>query len=488
MTLDLIPYAPPVGGYPAGRLGHGEGKLKKWYYDPIGARHWRSVTEALRVIETDTYNLDRWKERQIVEGMSIRPDLVQLAISVGRAPETREGKDTLNTIAWKASQAAKVTDGANLGTAMHNMTEAVDRGADPASFPLPEPYRSALLRYAELRRVNGYRSVEIERTVRIPELDWCGSFDRIDTIEGLGAMLGGGPDSVIVDVKTEAEPWKYGGMKITGQLASYAHADAMWVPGVGWVEMPEVRRDVAVVINVRDGDAVPYFVNIGDGWRDAQRAAEQIAAVSAAKIDMGNPGARFAPMPYKRPTGGMPMLPITADAAAREAAGAGWANPARPPDGGAAPARTFATVSTPVEQLVGPGAMATHRALVEQSIPKLGDTVTVGGIAFMKHTPTDVDAAFGLPAPVTDTTQLPDPNGGSTWSVKAAVLAVWSVDDRAQLAELYDRVTGAGLAWVGAIEVAGASRLRMIECPQRGLHSASSGGMCACGWTSAVRP
>lgn len=451
-TATLPPYDPPPGGYPAGRLGKGKWN---WYND--GERLYRPVTKGLEAIDTDTYNLDRWKDRQVVEGMAARPDLVLLAQSVGRAPQDPELKKTLNDIAWKARQAAKVTDGANLGTAMHNATEAVDRGAEPASFAFPEPYASALRDYASLRVMNGVKSIEIERTVRIPELDWAGTFDRLDIWPGIGELLGkGGPDSVIVDVKTEEEPWR-NGMRITAQLGTYAHADALWVPGLGWVAMPPVRTDVAIVVHVRNGTAVPYLIDIREGWIDAQRAATQIARVSAAKTEMGNPGARFAPLPHKRAQ--QPMLPLVAEAAERESRERG---------------------------LLGEGAMATHRQLVEHSIgAPAADT-------------NDVDAMFGTPPPVTDTRLLPAPGASMAELAYVAqqteerhrewlISEIWQAPTREALAGIYasQETIGFPVPWVGPVAMAGEARLRVVECPQRALHT---DGKCACGWTAGIAP
>src|SRR5690349_8576776 len=161
MTQTVAPPAPgpmPTGG-PWG-----------WYRDHEG-NQWRRVSKLLKYAETDTYNLDVWKQRQVAEGLAIRDDLVLAIKAMGR-PDPAEGwskdqKKKIDGIVKDAMTAAKQRDGARAGTALHDLTERLDRGEDVESVVrgLPATAATILRAYDFLVRENGWRSIEIERTV-----------------------------------------------------------------------------------------------------------------------------------------------------------------------------------------------------------------------------------------------------------------------------------------------------------------------------------
>jgi hypothetical protein len=328
-----------------------------WYRDHEG-NEFRRATTLIKKVETDTYNLDQWKLRQVAEGLAIRDDLVLSVKAMGR-PKVDEGwswadKKKINDIVKDAMAAAKQRDGGRAGTAHHDLTERVDRGEpiDAVVRGLPADVDKTIRAYAFLRRENGWRNVEVERTVVCDELEVAGTFDRVDLIPGLAALLGPGdcqyghramgvacliddghdvdelPElPVINDVKTEESPW-LNGLHIAPQLAIYSRSRKMWrptggthvllsangepkldadgreqhVPNGEYVPAPCVRQDVAVVVHLRDGRAEPMFVNLAEGWEAAQAAYAQMNRESRAKTGMGKPGAWFVALPnVKRP-------------------------------------------------------------------------------------------------------------------------------------------------------------------------------------------
>lgn len=328
-----------------------------WYRDHEG-NEFRRVSTLVKEVETDTKALDDWKLRQVAEGLAIRDDLVLAIKAMGRPNPvdgwTQEQKKKINDIAKEAMAAAKQRDGARSGTAYHDLTERLDRGEDIESVVrgLPALAAETLRAYAFLRRENGWRGVEVERTVVCDELEVAGTLDRIDLVPGLAKLLGPGDcqyghaargeahhggffDSghsdelpVIDDVKTEKNPL-LNALHIGPQLAIYSRARRMWRPIGGtvplldadgkprtypnsgdvimtpageYVPAPCVRQDVAVMVHLAEGRAEPVFVNLIAGWKAAQRAHEQINAKSEAKKPLGRPGAWFAEMPgVKRP-------------------------------------------------------------------------------------------------------------------------------------------------------------------------------------------
>lgn len=488
-----------------------------WYQDHNGDAY-RRVSNMVKKVETDTYNLDQWLRRQVGEGLAIRDDLVLAIKAMGRPPAegwSREDKKKLDGIMKDASEAAKQRDGAKVGTAHHDLTERLDRGEalEDVVRGLPATPAQSVRAYEFLLRANNWSVVEIERTVLCsftdPETgaedEIGGSLDRVYEVPGLTAMLGpwtcqhghhhgADPSRVIGDVKTEAAPW-LNGLHIGPQLGIYSRARKMWrrlpgertfrrgdrdvtVPNGEYVEAPCVRQDVAVVVHVHDGQAHPYFVNLTEGWGAAEAAYAQAKRESRAGRKLGAHGAWFVPMPgIKEPA---PAQLITEQAAA-----ANYADPYRP----------------------GPGlaAMPPRHAV--------GDVVTVGGIPFTKHSegPTGFeqvavrDPASGLvsfvPATPTNVAAADAALGAAGEVVKAKTPAdglraqlieqIWKTESVGGLGVLWNMAKDRGVPWTGPVAMAGDARRRIIECVQRPLHVPSATGMpvkCACGWTSDVRP
>lgn len=448
-----------------------------WYKDHEG-REWRRVSTLIKKVETNSFGLEQWKLRQVLLGAARRDDIVLGVKALGDVPAAGWNEPTkkrLNAWAEDCMQAAGSSAGATNGTAMHDLTERVDRGEpiDQVAAGLPGPAAADLRAYAKLRELNGWRSVEIERTMVCDELEVAGSFDRIDEIPGLTDLLGEwicqhghnhdmGNSSVIVDVKTEGNPL-LNGLHIGPQLAIYSRARRMWLSGIEglgthpmYVDAPCVRQDVAIIVHVRDGKAIPYFVDLTAGWEAAQAAYAQLKREQAAKK-------WFAPVPGV-------VEPKPAEVLTEVAVAGRYADPERPPS----------------------------TALATAMLDASRVTATVLGPAPMPAEPLDAEEvmynrANGLPAYYREPAQTQvakrgadglvrwSQTGGTSGPVARVLQLISEAPDMAALGELWQGWTDAGNAWDGEVAAAGEARRRIIECPQAALHTGA--GKCACGWS-----
>jgi hypothetical protein len=519
-----------------------------WYRDHEG-NEFRRVSTLVKKVETDTYNLDLWKQRQVAEGLAIRDDLVLAVKAMGR-PDLAAGgwtwadKKKLNGIVKDAMQAAKQRDGAKAGTAFHDLTERVDRGepVDSVVRGLPADADKTIRAYAFLRRENGWRNVEVERTVVCDELEVAGTFDRVDLIPGLAALLGPGECQyghaargemhfeatlghdemselpVIDDVKTEESPW-LNGLHIAPQLAIYSRARKMWRPTGGthvllgadgkpkldgdgreqqapngeYVPAPCVRQDVAVVVHLRDGQAEPFFVNLAEGWEAARAAYEQMNRESRAKRELGKAGAWFVALPnVKRPQQAELFVqsmaakdPGVVRHSPPGGAPATGCNNCAPLLGGASMTRVDGTDESqvPCAGCGSTGGNPNARPVAGEVAVRRPDGMVEwqpGGASSPEPPLGNFGDAMPTSAAATQSGQLDEVDRSAIEAVWAARTVAGEGQSLAEVYRIYVEIVGR--RWGGRVAEAAAARQRQIECGQRALHHGS--GKCACGWAA----
>ena len=222
---------------------------------------WTRATTFAGAVE-DLYNIMKWKQRATAIGLGKRSDLLALAQSL----DLQEDKKALDEVCEKALVEARADSRSNLGTALHKMTERIDRGE---KFIPPAAYQKDIAAYAMLKGKYGIETNVnyIERIIVIPDLVVAGTPDRIVRMDG---------KIYIADLKT-GEKLDYGWGKIAIQLALYAHGYALWNAETGeYEQMPPVRQDKGIVIHVPVGEperAEAYFVDIAAGWEAVQLCA-----------------------------------------------------------------------------------------------------------------------------------------------------------------------------------------------------------------------
>jgi hypothetical protein len=245
----------------------------------------RGYTRATTIAGTlaDRYGLEKWGNRNVVLGIAARPDLYALAASC-----TADDKQQLQKIVDQAQEAAKAQSGANLGTALHRLTERIDSGE---LLDVPDAWKPDIDAYCQTL-ADAHISIDLEwmeRVVLIPEFSAAGTLDRLVTIDN-------GSTYMVADLKTGKDVVSYGMNDIAIQLALYANATHAWVGDAATVPrdqwdryllpdpeesgaydpMPEVNQEKALVIHLPAGrgECHLYEVDIKAGLGAARLALD----------------------------------------------------------------------------------------------------------------------------------------------------------------------------------------------------------------------
>jgi hypothetical protein len=231
---------------------------------PDGDQHSYQTASNFGFPLADQFGLNKWRMRQLLTGVAMRPDLQALLATMDTAEPDR-GK--LDEVIDTALQVAGTTADANRGTAVHSVLQAADEGK-----AYPPEYSSYVDYYREALAHFGLRVVLTERLVVAPELGAAGRLDRV--FEEADGTL------VIGDVKTSGR-LDLGAHEISVQLAVYQGASHVrGDDGKSWISLRDGRRvrdDYAIVVHVdKDTGAVAmYRVDLIIG-RHGANLAEQV--------------------------------------------------------------------------------------------------------------------------------------------------------------------------------------------------------------------
>jgi len=191
----------------------------------------------------------------VAKGMSMREDLLMLA-----AATPVNDKGTLNRVAENAKEAAFASSRANLGTALHSLTEQLDRGEHPA---IPMQLIKDIEAYQKATTTHEFVAISAEKTVVIPKFKVAGTYDRI---------LAKDSDLYIGDIKT-GSTIEFSFLEIAVQLALYAHGVGVWNNDEQKYEpMPNVHQDCGVVFHMPAGEGRCdlYLLDLNAGWEIAK--------------------------------------------------------------------------------------------------------------------------------------------------------------------------------------------------------------------------
>lgn len=206
----------------------------------------------------ETYNLGKWMQRMVAVGITQRPDIhLQIAALAG---DPDANKKALDQACDAAREAAAASAAATTGSALHQLTELIDRGRDVGV--VPDAYTADLDAY---RAATAHmKHIHIEQFCVHDPLKIGGTPDRVTEIDG---------KRYIADVKTGSI--EYGIGKIAMQLAVYARSK-LYDPVTGDRDLhgAEVDKGIIIGLPAGQGRCDLYWVDLIEGWRGVKYAKD----------------------------------------------------------------------------------------------------------------------------------------------------------------------------------------------------------------------
>ena len=235
---------------------------------PVGGGKPVPYTRASAAAKTveDTYNLEMYAWRNVAFGMSRDASLTARTLAVGGDPSTwdQAAKRAVDRIVLDAATVAQAHRAADIGTALHRLTERVDRH-EPGIYA--GPYEADINAYLEALTAAGLVPTHVECRMVCDTLEMAGTADRIvRDLEDRHRIL---------DLKTGASV-QYGGLGWAAQLAAYAHGLLYDVATGARLDTPVLDRTVGYICHLPAGEGVCrlYEIDLVAGHRAAVLANE----------------------------------------------------------------------------------------------------------------------------------------------------------------------------------------------------------------------
>jgi hypothetical protein len=200
----------------------------------------------------DKFGLQKWMMRMVALGLADRADLL-LSVSAHR-----DDKRELDRICESAKEAAAASAAATTGTALHALTELIDRGQDLPV--LPDAAQADLGAYRAA--TSALKATHIEQFCVQDPLRIGGTPDRV-------VELGG--KRYIADIKTGSIEW--GALKIAMQLALYARSRTYDVAtGTRGTHGADTTRGLIIHLPAGTATCSLHWVDLEAGWEAVQVA------------------------------------------------------------------------------------------------------------------------------------------------------------------------------------------------------------------------
>ena len=222
-----------------------------------------------------------WARRNVAFGMARDQSLVARVLAAGGDPSTWDTptKRAIDRVHADAATVAQAHKGADIGTAVHRLTEMLDRGQRVIAGPYEadlEAYTNALIAAG---LITDRRFVECRLV--------CDALEMAGTADRLLRRTDG--SWVVADLKTGATV-DYGALGWSAQLAAYAHSDLYDPETALRTPTPPLDKVVGIIIHLPAGSGVCtlYELDLAAGYRAAVLANE-VRAVRRASRRWINP-------------------------------------------------------------------------------------------------------------------------------------------------------------------------------------------------------
>ena len=195
--------------------------------------------------------LKQWANRMVVTGLVNRSDLL------AQASTKLNDKSALNKICEEAITAGGGSSRANLGTALHALTEEIDLGRKPPILPGLQADLDAYVSTLEKQCVHIMPNY-IESVVIHDDKEYAGTLDRIVEVDGR---------MYIADLKTGTD-LTYAWRSISVQLAAYADAQHIYDYKTSVrTSLPMIEKDRAIIFHLPAGEGrcELYWVDLEAG-------------------------------------------------------------------------------------------------------------------------------------------------------------------------------------------------------------------------------
>ena len=249
---------------------------------PKGGKFYTRTTTFIDALD-DKSSIEKWKTRKALQG-------VLQAIPFGgdamtnefyNFPEkdtdwdSRETKQALDALAERARKAAGTSNRADIGTAIHEVTEAYDNGEEIGF--LPPEFEDDVNAYIDATK--GMEMVGVEQFVVNDDMCYAGTADRLIRVKGGLADSLGVPDGAVVigDLKTGSSV-DYSRGKYGMQLAAYAYGKVYDPYTLKRSPLKYgrnvARKDKGILIHLPAGEGIckVYGVDLTRGWKDVKLA------------------------------------------------------------------------------------------------------------------------------------------------------------------------------------------------------------------------
>ena len=248
-------------------------KLIAWAGEMRAAKKVDLYTRATTFVGAweDGYHIEKWKMALVAEGVAANEHLMLAIYAVieDRDPDDPESvkaaKKAIGEFADKAFISAGGDESSTKGTAIHLLTEKIDRGGKLGQ--VPSAYRADLDAYRQCVEDEGLGVVEIEKRVVHDGVRAAGTADRLYLVPSDGRV-------VIGDVKTGSRI-DFGIAKIAQQLALYSRSEGYDLK-TGERSQLDVDTSTGVVIHlpVGTGRASATWLDLDLGWECVKLSGE----------------------------------------------------------------------------------------------------------------------------------------------------------------------------------------------------------------------